>query len=110
MESPVIDSMVEINHKEAYSDLKMLPTVNGSPNGSVKVNDENVCGSPQMKDSISADLSEERSGEENENSNSKCFIEAPVPKVNPWTVNRNAAQFIGGGVTVKPNSRNQHGK
>lgn len=74
-ESIVTDPAEEVNHKEAYSDARE------NQNESVKVevtNDENIS-STQRK-------AEDSPSEENETKTK--FIEAPAPKVNPWTVNR----------------------
>lgn len=75
--APVIESMLDVNHKEAYSETEAVAVA--------KVNDEN-----SVVEKV-------------------VFAEAPIPKVNPWTVNRNAAQIITGGPPVKvdPISRTQ---
>lgn len=74
-ESIVVDSTEEVNHKEAYSDS------GESQNQCVKAdatNEENV--------SLATKKGEDKATEENETK--KKFIEAPIPKVNPWSVNR----------------------
>ena len=112
MESaPVIDSILEINHKEAFSDLQTSVNVESaalvskSSVAMMKASDENSDSSDTIgRSASSAPLSDYKSEDESENK--PKFIEAPLPKVNPWTVNRNAAQVITG-VTMKPVLRNQ---
>lgn len=96
-ESNVMDSsVVDCNHKEAYSDCnnpsarsETAIAVNGS------VNDENVCSNAEQPNQAAAPVSE-----------IKKFIEAPPPKVNAWTINRSHHNTPG---AQKP-SRNQTGE
>ena len=67
---------VEFNHKEAFSDSQH----NGQAI-STKNPDTNV-----VNTGSTVKCAEDAHIEESEN---KKFIEAPIPKVNPWTVNRN---------------------
>lgn len=85
------------NHKETTSDSqKSGPPCQVISPKNPDINDENAC-------------SIEKATEEalKEGSENKKFIEAPIPKVNPWTVNRAGSQQTG---PLKPSSRHFLGK
>lgn len=89
----VDSSTVNVNHKEGFSDSQNNGlTGQAISSKTTAINDENVCSTVKG--------AEEAPVEENENKNK--FIEAPIPKVNPWTVNRNGPQPSG---PLKPSSR-----
>lgn len=94
-ESTAVDSpAVDVNQKEVSSDSQQIvPSCNQAiSNKNPEVNDENVCSTGKSSDDAPNEESE----------NKKKFIEAPIPKVNPWTVNRKGPQSAG---PLKPTSR-----
>lgn len=96
-ESAAVDSpSANDNHKEAVSDSQQSgPPCQAISPKNPDIIDENAC-------------SVEKSAEEAlKESSEKKFIEAPIPKVNPWTVNRNGPQQAG---PLKPSSRHFLGK
>ncbi|XP_023213419.1 uncharacterized protein LOC111616222 [Centruroides sculpturatus] len=50
----------------------------------------------------------ETSVESEEEKNKKEYIDAPPPKVNPWTVNKNAALVISGKANHQKGCKEQH--
>ncbi|KAK4019727.1 hypothetical protein OUZ56_001736 [Daphnia magna] len=97
-ESTTVDSpSANGNHKETTSDSqKSGPPCQVISPKNPDINDENAC-------------SIEKATEEalKEGSENKKFIEAPIPKVNPWTVNRAGSQQTG---PLKPSSRHFLGR
>lgn len=85
-ESTVVDtSSSDVNHKEAFSDSVTSPAAvkSFSTKSEPDAYEENSCVTrkPEVEeDSAQAEASERK----------KKFIEAPIPKVNPWTVKRQA--------------------
>lgn len=92
-ESTAVESpSVDVNHKEAFSDSQQNgQNIQAISSKNPDVNDENVCSTVKSAE-----------GAPNEESENKKFIEAPIPKVNPWTVNRSGPQPAG---PLKPSSR-----
>lgn len=93
-ESPAVESSnIAANRKESNGDH--TETSNQAvPVRNPDVSDENVCSSDKSAKEVSSEESE----------NKPKFIEAPIPKVNPWTVMRNGPQSAG---QLKPSSRHQ---
>lgn len=63
----------------------------------IDVNKHTQCQSPvPVEDKQSQEINKCDEGSENENScnDKKKFVEAPIPKTNPWTANINAAQMV----------------
>lgn len=87
---------VDVNQKEVSSDSHQTgPSCSQAiSNKNPEVNDENICSTGKSTD--------DAPNEECENENKNKFIEAPIPKINPWTVNRNGPQSAG---PLKPTSR-----
>ena len=71
-------SAEEVNHKEAYSDCQE----NQSKSVKIEIAYDDNASSAQMKVEGTQSEDIEAKGK---------FIEAPVPKVNPWTVNLTAS-------------------
>lgn len=85
-ESTAVDSSSsEVNHKEAYSDsVPSQADVKSSPSKcETDANEENSCVSRKPEEVEEASHSEACDSK-------KKFIEAPIPKINPWTVKRQA--------------------
>jgi len=85
-ESTAVDSSSsDVNHKEAYSDSVTSPVaVKSSPSKSEPdANEENSCVTRKLE-------VEEGSAQAEADDSKKKFIEAPIPKINPWTVKRQA--------------------
>ena len=83
MESPNVELLADVNHEDAHSDLliesaakpvisKMLPK---SSSPAV----EELCSAMQK-----SAVSDSQPEEEQVNEEKQKFIEAPIPKVNPW--------------------------
>lgn len=54
---------------------------------------------------LTKDIKNEKNENQQEPVEKKVFIEAPIPKVNPWQTNKNAAQFISGQNNQSNNDR-----
>ena len=83
MESPNVDLTVDINHKDALSDLSAGPAVKPVISKMLPKNSSPAVeelGSAMLKSS----LSDSQPDEENVSAEKQKFIEAPIPKVNPW--------------------------
>jgi hypothetical protein len=96
-ESTAVDSP-SVNPKEALSDSQQ----NGSTCQAIskknpETNDENSCSTEKSAEDVMKE----------ENEIKPKFIEAPIPKVNPWTINRSAPHQVG---PLKPSSRHFLGK
>lgn len=92
-ESTTVDSpATDVKHKETVSDSQQSGlNCQAISSKNPDVNDENIYSTEKPAGEVS-----------NEESDKKKFIEAPIPKVNPWTVNRNGPQSAG---PLKPTSR-----
>lgn len=78
-------------NKENIRSKKYVPA-----SDDIDVNKHTQCQSPvPSEDKQQQELSKCDEGSENEtgNNDKKKFIEAPLPKTNPWTANINAAHF-----------------
>lgn len=83
MESPNVDLTVDINHKDALSELSAGPAVKPVISKMLPKNSSPAVeelGSAMLKSS----LSDSQPDEENVSAEKQKFIEAPIPKVNPW--------------------------
>lgn len=110
MESPIINSAKEFACKDMCDNVDVASAavqanmLRSNVLNTTKVNDENSCSTSR---SSIADVDSEDKSEDVCSSGIK-FVEVPVPKINPWTVNRNAAQVITG-VPLKSATRSYHG-
>jgi len=96
-ESTAVDSP-SVNPKEALSDSQQNgSTCQAISNKNPETNDENSCSIEKSAEDVMKE----------ENENKPKFIEAPIPKVNPWTVNRSGPQQGG---PLKPSARHFLGK
>ncbi|EFX64864.1 hypothetical protein DAPPUDRAFT_304229 [Daphnia pulex] len=96
-ESIAVDSP-SVNPKEALSDSQQNgSTCQAISNKNPETNDENSCSTEKSAEDVMKE----------ENENKPKFIEAPIPKVNPWTVNRNGPQQGG---PLKPSARHFLGR
>jgi hypothetical protein len=96
-ESIAVDSS-SVNPKETLSDSQQNgSTCQAISNKNPETNDENSCSTEKSAEDVMKE----------ENENKPKFIEAPIPKVNPWTVNRNVPQQGG---PLKPSARHFLGK
>ncbi|XP_046395007.1 la-related protein 1 isoform X2 [Ischnura elegans] len=90
VDANVTDSVTGSNAKNSGKmDSSSAIVSNGSVNGSCSLSQTDKSGG-----SICSSGSVE--GADSEKSEKKVFVEAPIPKVNPWTVNKNAASVITG--------------
>lgn len=96
-ESTAVDSP-PVNSKEVVSDSQQIgSTCQAISNKNPETNDENSCSTDKSAEDVMKEETE----------NKPKFIEAPIPKVNPWTVNRNGPHQAG---PLKPSSRHFLGK
>ena len=77
----VDSSSQDVNHKEAFSDSPMVTSVAVKPSSKSEtyVNGDSL---------VANKKTEEEGSQVEEGESKKKFVEAPIPKINPWTVRR----------------------